>query len=340
MAMPAGIGIIDTLIGFLDPELHAANPDLYMFKDAPAPPAAGELDPVGYTVDAMDRNGVEKGLVTVVSQTAQEALQRYPDRFVPGTAVDPNRPMEAVRRIVHDHNAGAPGRCRCFRRGSSPGGHQRQADVPGLRQVRRARDPGLGQHRRPGAPAALRVPVHRTDRRGHVRLPRPDVRDDARRRAVDGAGRQTDAGVRPGLHYATGRPSPPSTTRPTSSTTPTPAAPTRSSTPATSPWGSPSSASSPSWTACRSATTCGRSSCARTPCGCSESAADPAAVDPLEGCSPSELGINQGTAARAAAVASFSVRKAQDEKERIGVHAPGPQGPGGTPRSRRCRPVG
>jgi predicted TIM-barrel fold metal-dependent hydrolase len=103
MAMPSGIGIIDTLIGFLDPELHAANPDLYMFKDAPAPPAAAELDPVGYTVDAMDRNGVEMGLVTVVSQTAQAALQRYPDRFVPGTAVDPNRPMEAVRQIVHDH---------------------------------------------------------------------------------------------------------------------------------------------------------------------------------------------------------------------------------------------
>jgi predicted TIM-barrel fold metal-dependent hydrolase len=51
----------------------------------------------------MDRNGVERGLVSVGSEAAREALQRHPDRFIPSTAVDPNVPMEAVRRIVADH---------------------------------------------------------------------------------------------------------------------------------------------------------------------------------------------------------------------------------------------
>ena len=99
MAMPEGIGIIDTLIGFPDPELHASNPDLYMFKDAPAP-TDGDLDPVAFTLGAMDANGVDRGLVSVTTEAGRRAVEQHPDRFVAGTGVDPNRGMEAIRQIV------------------------------------------------------------------------------------------------------------------------------------------------------------------------------------------------------------------------------------------------
>jgi predicted TIM-barrel fold metal-dependent hydrolase len=100
MAMPEGIGIIDTLIGFPDPELHASNPDLYMFKDAPVP--TDDLDPVAFTLAAMDANGVARGLVSVTNEAGRRAVVEHPDRFIASTGVDPNRGMEAVRQIVDD----------------------------------------------------------------------------------------------------------------------------------------------------------------------------------------------------------------------------------------------
>ena len=109
MAMPAGIGIIDTLIGFA----HESVPDAYawvhrltrdpaamespvefLFRDVPDKRLRGVADRVAATVDEMDRWGIEIGMISVAAagDDADEALRRYPDRFVACVNADPNDP--------------------------------------------------------------------------------------------------------------------------------------------------------------------------------------------------------------------------------------------------------
>jgi uncharacterized protein len=119
MSFPSGIGIIDTLIGFPHRNMNEAYafitrqtkdaqsreefsfPVEYMFKDVPEKKLDTD-DPVAVTLSEMDRWGIERGLIGVGSEagTGEEALKRYPDRFIPGTGCDPNGGMEAIRRLV------------------------------------------------------------------------------------------------------------------------------------------------------------------------------------------------------------------------------------------------
>jgi uncharacterized protein len=120
MSMPTGIGIVDTMIGFPHPDLREVYafitrqtrdeesrqdfqfPVEYMFKDVPEKQLTGSADPVAVTIEQMDRWGIERGLVSVDDKQGlgQSAMKRYPDRFIPSAACDPNDGMAGIRRLV------------------------------------------------------------------------------------------------------------------------------------------------------------------------------------------------------------------------------------------------
>ena len=123
MALPEGIGIIDTMLGFPhqdSKELYRfitrqtkdtesreqfQFPVEYLFKDVPNRELTGSPDPVAVTLREMDLWGIERGLIGVGDRegTGAEALRRHPDRFVASSSIDPNEGMEGIRRLVAEH---------------------------------------------------------------------------------------------------------------------------------------------------------------------------------------------------------------------------------------------
>jgi len=120
--MPSGIGIIDTLIGFPHADMRAAyswvtkqtkdpeeqeSPIEFLFKDVPNKQLTGVADPIGVTLDEMDRWGIERGMVGVneAGDPGDLALRRYPDRFIPSTGADPNEGAAGVARLRRAHQA-------------------------------------------------------------------------------------------------------------------------------------------------------------------------------------------------------------------------------------------
>ena len=112
--MPAGVGIIDTMIGFpaedfkmydfireqlKDPSAKFDFPVEYMFKTVPKE-LYGAGDPISITLNEMDKHGVEKGLIGVGGDVSRQALKQHPDRFIPQGSVDPNKGMEGLRDMV------------------------------------------------------------------------------------------------------------------------------------------------------------------------------------------------------------------------------------------------
>jgi uncharacterized protein len=114
MAMPPGLPIIDTMIGF--PHDGFAQYDFirrqtkdsgsqdmefpveYMFKQVPKDLPTS--DPVSVTLHEMDRFGIERGLIGVADDVSRRALRQHPDRFIPtGSEHDPNFVTDAVRKI-------------------------------------------------------------------------------------------------------------------------------------------------------------------------------------------------------------------------------------------------
>ncbi len=117
MAMPSGIGIIDTMLdlpfedlrkvySFLSPQLRDKDsqeefefPVEYMFKDVPK--AALNLDdPVSHTLTLMDHYGIDKAMIGAGGDSGLRALSEHPDRFLASIGVDPNDGMTAVEQIV------------------------------------------------------------------------------------------------------------------------------------------------------------------------------------------------------------------------------------------------
>lgn len=118
MSMPKDVGVIDLMLGipgednrkwyeFMRPLLldeESRNvfemPAQYLFKDIPQ--AGKQDDYVAYTVEQMDRHGIERAMLGVNDENVvtQQALQRYPERFFCSYPADPNRGMEEVRTIV------------------------------------------------------------------------------------------------------------------------------------------------------------------------------------------------------------------------------------------------
>jgi len=126
MSYVAGIKAIDTMIGFPHADVRASYAKLfeqtrdqasldefempveYMFLDVPEKGYgdSGETDPVKYTLSAMDRWGVEIGMISVgKGDVADVALARFPERFVGSFSPDPNDGVDAVRKLRAAHVA-------------------------------------------------------------------------------------------------------------------------------------------------------------------------------------------------------------------------------------------
>ena len=117
MAMPSGIGIVDTMIGFPADDFKMYDfireqlkdgsakfdfPVEYMFKNVPKE-LYGKGDPISVTLHEMDRFGVEIGLIGVGGDVSRKALKEHPDRFVAQGSVDPNKGMEGIRDMVRQY---------------------------------------------------------------------------------------------------------------------------------------------------------------------------------------------------------------------------------------------
>jgi uncharacterized protein len=118
MAMPTGLPIVDTMIGFphegfgqydfirrqtRDQGSAAMEfPVEYMFKEVPK--ELPTTDPVSVTLHEMDRHGIEIGVIGCGDELSRLALKRHPDRFVPtGSIDDPNDVSGSVRRLRREH---------------------------------------------------------------------------------------------------------------------------------------------------------------------------------------------------------------------------------------------
>jgi predicted TIM-barrel fold metal-dependent hydrolase len=119
MAMPSGLPIVDTMIGFPHEGFDQYDfirkqtkdrgsreemqfPAEYMFKQVPKDLPTG--DPVSVTLHEMDTYGIELGLIGVSDATSRLALKQHPDRFVPsGNISDPNDVTGSVRAIRREY---------------------------------------------------------------------------------------------------------------------------------------------------------------------------------------------------------------------------------------------
>ncbi|SVB75638.1 uncharacterized protein METZ01_LOCUS228492 [marine metagenome] len=118
MAIPEGIGIVDTMIGFpaedfamydfirkqlKDSSTEFDFPVEYMFKQVPKELYGSIDDPVKLTLNEMDRYSIEIGLVGVGGEVSRKALKEHPDRFVAQGSVDPNMGVEGIREMVRQY---------------------------------------------------------------------------------------------------------------------------------------------------------------------------------------------------------------------------------------------
>jgi predicted TIM-barrel fold metal-dependent hydrolase len=119
MGMPAGLPIVDTMIGFphegfeqyefIRKQTKDRNskeemefPAEYMFKNVPKDLPTD--DPISVTLQEMDKYGIEVGLIGVSDATSRLALKRHPDRFVPsGNIPDPNDVSGSVRALRQEY---------------------------------------------------------------------------------------------------------------------------------------------------------------------------------------------------------------------------------------------
>jgi len=117
MAMPNGIGIIDTMIGFpaddfkmydfIREQLKDGSKDFqfpveYMFKSVPKE-LYGAGDPIALTLKEMDKHGVDMGMIGTGGEVSAKALKDHPDRFIPSGQVDPNQGMAGIRDMVRQY---------------------------------------------------------------------------------------------------------------------------------------------------------------------------------------------------------------------------------------------
>jgi predicted TIM-barrel fold metal-dependent hydrolase len=117
MGMPSGVGVIDLMLqipgphsggwyDFIKPLLmdeesrsSFAMPAQYMFKDLPE--AANVSDFTAYTLELMDRHGIERAMIGVDfgDDQTRKALRDHRNRFFGSYHVEPNRGMEGVRAL-------------------------------------------------------------------------------------------------------------------------------------------------------------------------------------------------------------------------------------------------
>jgi predicted TIM-barrel fold metal-dependent hydrolase len=136
---PAGLGVIDTMVGLpQDPaalyrQIRAnlrdresredfVMPASYMFHDVPASHLPSDQDPVGLVLSEMDRHGVEIALISMSADTeaAEQAIRRYPDRFVGSYTCDATRGMDGIRALVRAYETWGVKAASVFPHGTSP----------------------------------------------------------------------------------------------------------------------------------------------------------------------------------------------------------------------------
>jgi predicted TIM-barrel fold metal-dependent hydrolase len=88
---------------FLDEQSRnfAKMPAEYMFKNIPE--IGDRSDYAAFTIEQMDRHGIQKAMIGIDTSNARDALRRYPDRFFASHHANPNRGMDEVREIVRRH---------------------------------------------------------------------------------------------------------------------------------------------------------------------------------------------------------------------------------------------
>src|SRR5213078_1835095 len=123
MTAPAGIAVIDTMIGLPSVERRDwyepmsdilrdegsktfRHPAGYMFKDTPT--VRREPDSIDQLLHQMDRFGIERGLVpvTLTDELHVRSISEHPDRLSGSVELDPNLGAEAIReleRAVREH---------------------------------------------------------------------------------------------------------------------------------------------------------------------------------------------------------------------------------------------
>ncbi len=119
MAVPQGIGIVDTMIGFpaddfamydfirnqlKDNSTEFDFPVEYIFKQVPKELYGSTDDPIQLTLNEMDKYGIEIGVIGVGGEVSRKALKEHPDRFVGQGSVDPNKGMEGIRDMVRQYD--------------------------------------------------------------------------------------------------------------------------------------------------------------------------------------------------------------------------------------------
>ena len=138
MTYPKDIKVIDTMMGLLDsndrtdwfasfrpltkdPEALASYdmPAEYMFKNIPN--SEGVEDFLPWTVAAMDKHNVERGMAGW-SDTAmnRRAKEEYPDRFIFDLGINPNNGTEECKKIRRLHAEGMISAVACFPAGTFP----------------------------------------------------------------------------------------------------------------------------------------------------------------------------------------------------------------------------
>ena len=138
MAMPKDIGIIDCMLGIPEADDRSdwfapfrplikdaqtlqqfAMPAQYMFKDIPQ--TSNVDDYVGWTVEQMDKFGIERALVGWNDNaTSRRAKERFGDRFFFDLPINPNNGMDEVRRIKRIHAEVGLSAVSCFPAGTLP----------------------------------------------------------------------------------------------------------------------------------------------------------------------------------------------------------------------------
>ncbi len=117
--MPQDIAVIDLMIGFPSADARAKYDSLrelakdaesqrmnmpaeYMFKEIPDH-LEQQQNPIDVTLAAMDKHGIDIGLVALRNPITTDAILQHPNRFAAGLEVDPNDVSGTVRAIREAH---------------------------------------------------------------------------------------------------------------------------------------------------------------------------------------------------------------------------------------------
>lgn len=120
---PGGLGIIETMMGFPDPdprrlyEFFRGNirdkesketmfPVEYLFKQNVPGALTEDIDPVEVAINTMDHFGIDRSMIGIEGDPGVRALTEYPERFIPSCSADANYGVDEVRKIrrLHDEH--------------------------------------------------------------------------------------------------------------------------------------------------------------------------------------------------------------------------------------------